>query len=210
MNIFENLEQLNVSEECYNDIIGITEEIINEVSDRLASKLLTSRAYNYGVAAGKGSEDHDELRNKFLRTKKLYMKRNERKKPEDREYEGDIYTKYTRAFSTGVSKGEELKECYEDIIGILEDLLGTTQKNLADASDKYNKYVDRIKKVLKNKKENGTLNDLVRDKAWGMVYTGKYAKELEKARELADKAENLHRVTYNYPDDYYQKRKQKI
>ena len=30
MNIFENLETLNVSEECYNDIVGIVEEYINE------------------------------------------------------------------------------------------------------------------------------------------------------------------------------------
>ena len=33
MNIFENLENLNVSEECFNDIMGIVEEILNE--DRL-------------------------------------------------------------------------------------------------------------------------------------------------------------------------------
>ena len=30
--IFENLENLNVSEECFNDIMNIVEEIINEVS----------------------------------------------------------------------------------------------------------------------------------------------------------------------------------
>ena len=30
MNIFESLENLNVSEECFNDIVGIVEEIINE------------------------------------------------------------------------------------------------------------------------------------------------------------------------------------
>ena len=37
MNIFESLESLNVSEECFNDILNIVEEIINEVSkDMLA------------------------------------------------------------------------------------------------------------------------------------------------------------------------------
>ena len=30
MNIFENLENLNVSEECFDDIIGIVEEILSE------------------------------------------------------------------------------------------------------------------------------------------------------------------------------------
>ena len=33
MNIFESLENLNVSEECFNSIINMVEEIINEVSD---------------------------------------------------------------------------------------------------------------------------------------------------------------------------------
>ena len=33
MNILENLENLNVSEECFNDIMGLVEEVINEVSD---------------------------------------------------------------------------------------------------------------------------------------------------------------------------------
>ena len=31
--IFENLENLNVSEECFQDILNIVEEIINEISD---------------------------------------------------------------------------------------------------------------------------------------------------------------------------------
>ena len=30
MNIFESLENLNVSEECFNDIVGIVEELITE------------------------------------------------------------------------------------------------------------------------------------------------------------------------------------
>ena len=32
MDIFENLENLNVSEECFDDIMSIVEEVINEVS----------------------------------------------------------------------------------------------------------------------------------------------------------------------------------
>ena len=33
MDIFESLENLNVSEECFGDIVSIVEAIINEVSD---------------------------------------------------------------------------------------------------------------------------------------------------------------------------------
>lgn len=42
MDIFESLENLNVSEECFDDILGIMEELLNEslkdMSDRLFSK----------------------------------------------------------------------------------------------------------------------------------------------------------------------------
>ena len=38
MDIFENLENLNVSEECFNDILNIVEEIINEISDDKAQQ----------------------------------------------------------------------------------------------------------------------------------------------------------------------------
>lgn len=38
MDIFESLENLNVSEECFEDIIGIVEAIINEVSDEYINK----------------------------------------------------------------------------------------------------------------------------------------------------------------------------
>ena len=33
MNIFESLENLNVSEECFEDIVSIVEGIINELKD---------------------------------------------------------------------------------------------------------------------------------------------------------------------------------
>lgn len=34
MNIFESLENLSVSEECFDEIMGLVEEVINEVSDK--------------------------------------------------------------------------------------------------------------------------------------------------------------------------------
>lgn len=38
MNIFERLENLNVSEECFDDILSIVEEYINEVSVNFVSR----------------------------------------------------------------------------------------------------------------------------------------------------------------------------
>ena len=61
MNIFESLENLNVSEECFDEIVGLVEEIINElkaptpetakaVLDRKAQKLEdnTNKFREYG------------------------------------------------------------------------------------------------------------------------------------------------------------------
>lgn len=43
MNIFESLENLNVSEECFSDIMRIVEEIINEVSQETADRVSLQR-----------------------------------------------------------------------------------------------------------------------------------------------------------------------
>ncbi len=54
MSIFENLENLNVSEECLEDILNLVEEYINEVSvgmwKRAAISSLPKRAYSAGYA----------------------------------------------------------------------------------------------------------------------------------------------------------------
>ena len=46
MNIFENLESLNVSETCFNDIMDIVEEIINEISKEVADEVSLQRYIN--------------------------------------------------------------------------------------------------------------------------------------------------------------------
>ena len=45
MNIFESLENLNVSEECFNDIMGIVEELLSEGSNLVKA---VDRAYDKG------------------------------------------------------------------------------------------------------------------------------------------------------------------
>lgn len=50
MNIFENLENLNVSEKCFDEIIGIVEEIINEMLDSTVDSSTEKRAYNAAKA----------------------------------------------------------------------------------------------------------------------------------------------------------------
>ena len=60
MNIFENLENLNVSEECYNDIINLIETLLNEsnysaadVANR-ARRVLSDRKKVYAQAKKSG------------------------------------------------------------------------------------------------------------------------------------------------------------
>ena len=107
-----------------------------------------------------------------------------------------------------VFRDENKKDQYKhERIG--EDLIDTTQNNLKDAKNKHDKYIGRIRKVLMSRKENGTLDDATLNKGLGKVMDNKYTKKVEKARDLADKAEQLHRATHNYPDGYYYERKHK-
>ena len=48
MNIFESLENLNVSEECFNDIIGIVEDLLSEDVDDIKKRI----EKKYGKAKG--------------------------------------------------------------------------------------------------------------------------------------------------------------
>ena len=46
MDIFESLENLQVSEACFDDIMGIVEEVINEVSDKTVEGALKKASDN--------------------------------------------------------------------------------------------------------------------------------------------------------------------
>lgn len=71
MDIFESLENLSVSEECFNEIMGLVEEYINEVS----LGKLKSAAYNSKddreIEAMKAQRDFDHSMNKIASYGKL-------------------------------------------------------------------------------------------------------------------------------------------
>ena len=46
MDIFESLENLNVSEECFNDIVGLVEEYINELDKSTIQSYISKRDEN--------------------------------------------------------------------------------------------------------------------------------------------------------------------
>ena len=95
------------------------------------------------------------------------------------------------------------EECLNDILNIVEDIVSYSRNKAKEATKKEEKLKSRLNKVLKAKKEDGTLDDEARDKAWTIGYTSKIATNARKARRLADDAEHLHRATHDYPDDYY-------
>ena len=71
MDIFESLENLPVSEECFDEIMGIVEELINEVSAEKIQGTANQRAYdagkagsfqfNYGLKTQKGKKSLAKL-----------------------------------------------------------------------------------------------------------------------------------------------------
>ena len=50
MPILENFENLSISEECFNEILNLVEEYINEVSDKVIAKVYNKRLDNYKAA----------------------------------------------------------------------------------------------------------------------------------------------------------------
>ena len=84
MSIFENLENLNVSEECFNSIMDIVEEIIYETSAEKIQAVADKRAHDAGYESakqfnsGEKIQKGEEARGKFAKFKDLLRKREDR------------------------------------------------------------------------------------------------------------------------------------
>ena len=66
MDIFESLENLNVSENCYKDVLNIIEEIINEVSKEDADAVSLQRYINRKEAKDRYEKTGDSKDGKRL------------------------------------------------------------------------------------------------------------------------------------------------
>ena len=84
--IFESLENLDISEECFNDIMGIVKEIINELYDSTVASSFKKRYNNYAqssINAQKNLTDENikkymKASNKLNRNLDLINKRDKR------------------------------------------------------------------------------------------------------------------------------------
>ena len=66
MDIFEYLESLNVSEECFNSIINIVEKYINEMKPETYGSAMAERRNRFMKDINK----NDELKDKYIEAKK--------------------------------------------------------------------------------------------------------------------------------------------
>ena len=89
MDIFESLENLNVSEECFEDIAGLVEEYLNETSDKKAQRVLDAALQRYNrdsYLAGikllqgdkSGEAEGEAAQDKYIKHIQLQQKRAKR------------------------------------------------------------------------------------------------------------------------------------
>ena len=68
MDIFESLENLNVSEECFDEIMGLVEEYINELKNSTIEKTLDAHRERVMNAKAKGKENSQDTEKYFKST----------------------------------------------------------------------------------------------------------------------------------------------
>lgn len=110
MDIFESLENLSVSEKCFNDIMGLVESAINETTERKKIDTYKARATNLSDsvkkakqllkrgmydAASKASEIADNNQTKLVKNKLLTQKH-------DKTFNQDAYNKGKEEIAKGI------------------------------------------------------------------------------------------------------------
>ena len=131
MNIFESLENLNVSEECFNDVMEIVEEIINELKNDTIGNAYIKRRDNYNNAlnnAIKNPEDKESLSNYMKASNKF--KRNSELSHKAFKRSGDIVSAQIASPKRHQENSDKAKSNY--------DTAKATEK---EAVDNYNKQL---------------------------------------------------------------------
>ena len=137
MNIFEELENLNVSEECFNDIMDIVEEIINEVS---VNKWRESAKNSTPLRAEKVKENPENKENevRLKRAKDIVSNFKNSKKSANRLVKG----------SEKVINHRDYENMYDDIYATGDERdfkkrLKKAELALSANKNKYHKYRDQ-------------------------------------------------------------------
>lgn len=108
MNIFEELESLNVSEECFNDLMDIVEEIINELNDSTVQSMFDKRKKRSVQAESEYDGSRESNRNNVLKRRELERAEAAARNRDFRENPEEARNKYS--FSPSTATNDELKK----------------------------------------------------------------------------------------------------
>ena len=169
--LFESLAK-NVSEACYNDIMGIVEEVINELKDSTIGSAYNKRLENYKKAlsaAVDNPEDRDTLKayakasNKLANNSKLSYnaftrsgntKAAETVSPERKARETDQYKK---AYDTAREKANKIIDTHNELLhqdrarGVGAMLMGAGQlADLKSDAEEARKKAEEARKTYHN------------------------------------------------------------
>ena len=163
MDIFESLENLNVSEECFDEIMGLVEGILSEDLPNYIKKKKLDPIHNMGVKIAKGKTEKDEV-SPYASVN--YTKRHLKD-------EGDKYYKtkpkgyWNDARDTYKEKEEDYSFLgYDRNADVMQDIgKQTGSKALEKASEKTRKYTDMLKKARELHRKNTDYSDTKKTKA---------------------------------------------
>ena len=182
MNIFESLENLNVSEECFNDIMDIVEDLLNEEDSLDDGSHIRKR---YGEPEYKEGKDSKRFEIPANKSAKLYAKAHAK---------DDRYP-YAPAFNDGkgvgeygkrVPKGDSDREAW-----VKTDTPKEIQEPLSVA-----KSQEKGARKLLDKNEFKNKRDQIKAKR---LLQGAL---INKSSQLHKKADNLNKAAEFDPDDY--------
>ena len=160
MNIFESLENLNVSEECFNDIMDIVEEIINEDAEetkrRLTDKyapILKAKRRNLDLKVKKGQKDlrYAKYSNDLSKKIQGYAQKDLNKAENDvfdvmlnKEHTYDDYKKVANARKKAQRELQDWNRDVKQGESKIKDITNKVDSNIK-ASSELNKKVANIK-----------------------------------------------------------------
>ncbi len=206
MNIFESLENLNISEECFNDILNIVEEYINEVYSVTDVKQRAAKVKESRLGALKKSKNlqNPNTQRNLARARRvmsiLELPDSNRpfkkvQKAADNSLQGRKTAKegYDKRYSeNSIASIKSNPNIKRKDVNLVKDFVGCDDKSVEKASKKYLKSVGLSSKKGKTHPFNNTPYSV--DPSSGLTADSDSAKGRREEPKLPD---------YEYQNRYY-------
>ena len=151
MNIFENLENLNVSEECFDEIMGIVEEVVNENVWATVMKKYGEPEWKNGKPKNKAAELFNKVQKNYWDNERTEKKNYKTASPYD-ELQAEVPSFELRRepeISAKLAKTKSIKKHYSKGI---DDVLnnykksnqGRSQGNFKKLSENVDDYTKKV------------------------------------------------------------------